>query len=50
MPQSKKERTTIYQFEEDATPMIVPFSQEIQSGIWNGLRINISEFLDDKFK
>ena len=41
-----KERTTIYQFDEDATPMIALFSQPIQSGIYGDLTINISELLD----
>ena len=40
-----KERTTVYQFEEDATPMIILFSQPIQSGIYSDLIINISELL-----
>ena len=41
-----KERTTIYQFEEDATPMIILFSQPIQAGIYSDLTINISELLE----
>ena len=41
-----KERTTIYQFDEDATPMIALFSQPIQSGIYCDLTVNISELLD----
>ena len=40
-----KERTTIYRFEEDAAPIIVPFTQSIQVGIYNDLNINISELL-----
>lgn len=40
-----KERTTIYRFEEDAAPTIIPFSQSIQVGIYNKLNINISELL-----
>lgn len=40
-----KERTTIYRYEEDAAPMIIPFNQPIQVGIYNDLQINISELL-----
>ena len=42
-----KERTTIYQFEEDATPTIILFSQPIQVGIFDDLSINISELLNE---
>ena len=41
-----KERTTIYQFEEDATPTIIPFAEPIQVGIYNDLYITISELLE----
>ena len=41
-----KERTTIYRFEEDAAPTIIPFSQSIQVGIYNDLSINILELLE----
>ncbi len=40
-----KERTTIYRFEEDAAPMIVAFDQPVQSGIYSGLEITVSELL-----
>ena len=40
-----KERTTIYYYEEDAAPMIVPFDQPIHAGIYKDLSINISELL-----
>ena len=40
-----KERTTIYRFEEDAAPVIIPFAQPIQSGIYSNLEIVISELL-----
>ena len=40
-----KERTTIYRFEEDAAPTIIPFTQPIQVGIYNDLNITISELL-----
>ena len=41
-----KERTTIYRFEEDVAPIIIPFNQSIQVGIYNDLNINISELLE----
>ena len=41
-----KERTTIYRFEEDVAPTIIPFSQSIQVGIYNDLSINILELLE----
>jgi len=41
----EKERTTIYRYEEDAAPMIVPFDQTIQVGIYSDLEINIRELL-----
>lgn len=40
-----RERTTIYYYEEDAAPMIVPFDQPIQVGIYQDLQITISELL-----
>lgn len=40
-----KERTTIYQYEEDAAPTIIPFDQSIQVGIYKDLVITISELL-----
>ena len=40
-----KERTTLYLFEEDAAPMIVPFDQMIFSKIFQDLRISISDLL-----
>ncbi len=41
----EKERTTIYQYEEDAAPTIVSFHQPIQVGIYNDLSITISDLL-----
>lgn len=41
----EKERTTIYRYEEDAAPAIVPFDQAIQVGIYNDLSIEMSEIL-----
>ena len=40
-----KQRTTIYQYEVDAAPIIIPFSQEIQAGIYKDLKIIIDELL-----
>lgn len=41
----EKKRTTIYRYEEDAAPMIIPFNQIIRAGIYSDLEINISELL-----
>lgn len=41
-----KERTTVYRYEEDAAPMIVPFSVPITVGIYQDLVITIAELLD----
>lgn len=41
-----KKRTTIYHYEEDAAPVIYPFGSPIESGIFPGFRITISELLD----
>lgn len=40
-----KERTTVYRYEEDSAPMIVPFDLPIQVGIYQDLHINIAELL-----
>ena len=40
-----KARTTIYYYEEDAAPIIIPFSQNITSGIFNDFNINIANLL-----
>ncbi len=40
-----KERTTVYWYEEDSAPIIVPFDLPIQAGIYQDLLINISELL-----
>ena len=42
---TEKERTTVYRYEEDAAPMIIPFDQTISVGIYSNLQINISELL-----
>lgn len=41
-----KERTTVYRYEEDAAPMIVPFSVPITVGIYQDLVITIAELLN----
>ena len=38
-----KERTTIYYYEQDAAPMIIPFHQEVISGIYKNLKIKIAD-------
>ncbi len=40
-----KERTTVYMFEEDAAPIIIPFNQAIFSGIYKDFQITISNLL-----
>lgn len=40
-----KERTTIYRYEEDAAPTIIPFDQAIPVGIYCDLHITISDLL-----
>lgn len=40
-----KERTTVYRYEEDAAPMITPFSMPITVGIYQDLTITIAELL-----
>ena len=39
------QRTTIYRYEEDVAPMILPFQQNITVGIYSDLNINIAELL-----
>lgn len=41
----EKQRTTIYRYEEDAAPMVLPFQQDITVGIYGDLNINIAELL-----
>lgn len=43
----EKERTTVYRFEEDAAPAIFPFHQPISVGIYDDLRITVTELLSD---
>lgn len=40
-----KERTTIYKYEEDAAPTIIPFDQSIAVGIYTDLSITITDLL-----
>lgn len=40
-----KERTTVYRYEEDAAPTIIPFDQAIQAGIYSDLSITIADLL-----
>lgn len=42
----EKQRTTIYCYEDDAAPTIVPFDQDIQVGIYSDLSITISELFN----
>jgi Uma2 family endonuclease len=41
----EKERTTIYRYEDDAAPTIVPFHQSIAVGIYGNLEITVAELL-----
>lgn len=40
-----KERTTIYRYEEDAAPTILPFSDSITVGIYGDLSVTIADLL-----
>lgn len=41
----EKERTTIYRYEEDAAPTIIPFNQSIAVGIYKDLSITVADLL-----
>lgn len=41
-----KERATVYRYEEDAAPIIIPFSMPIAVGIYQNLSITIAELLE----
>lgn len=43
----EKRRTTVYCYEKDAAPMIVPFDQLLTVGIYSDLDINISQLLNN---
>ncbi len=40
-----KERTTVYPYEEDVAPIVIPFNQPVPSRICPDLAINISELI-----
>lgn len=40
-----KKVTTVYRYEEDAAPTIIPFDQVIEVGIYSGLSIIVSDLL-----
>ena len=40
-----KERTTVYRYEEDNAPIVIPFSQAIKVGIYSDLSITIADLL-----
>lgn len=40
-----KERTTVYRYEEDAAPTIIPFDQPVTVGIYGNLQLTISDLL-----
>lgn len=39
-----KERTTVYHYEDDSAPVIIPFDQSISSGIYPGFQVRIADF------
>ncbi len=39
------EQTTVYRYEDNDAPVIIPFDQVIQVGIYENLQINIAELL-----
>ena len=41
-----KERTTVYRYEEDAAPIIVPFTDPVTVGIYGDLTITIADLLN----
>lgn len=41
----EKERTTVYRYEEDAAPIIIPFNENIVVGIYGDLSIRVSNLL-----
>ena len=40
-----RERTTIYRYQHDDVPVIVPFAEEARVGIFSGLTINVADLL-----
>ena len=43
----EKERTTVYHYEEDAAPTIIPFNQPVSVGIYTDLDITIADLLKE---
>lgn len=43
----EKERTTVYRYEEDAAPTIIPFNQPVPVGIHTDLDITIADLLKE---
>ena len=41
-----KERTTVYRYEEDAAPVVVPFGQDLTVGIYGDLTVVLAEFME----
>ena len=41
----EKERTTVYHYEDDAAPAIIPFDQPISAGIYTNFSITIADLL-----
>lgn len=42
----EKNRTTVYRYEEDVAPIIIPFDQIITVGIYSDLQITIADLLE----
>lgn len=42
-----KERTTVYRYEEDAAPVVVPFSQDLTVGIYGDLSMRVADFMKE---
>ena len=42
-----KERTTVYRYEEDVAPVIVPFSQDLAVGIYGDLSMRVADFMEE---
>lgn len=40
-----RERTTIYRYQHDDVPVMVPFAEDARVGIFPGLAVNIGELL-----
>lgn len=41
----EKERTTVYYYEDDAAPVIIPFDQPVYASIYTGFSITIADLL-----